>query len=492
MPPRVPGNVVKFLNGRLVNYVGYPAAYMWQGYAMDRMAHDGKGFIERWQNGNLTQQEKDNFAMNMLFSGLGSLAHAGVHNINSKWTPLLSPVIGEGIVGVTLPLKMNSVANKQIADSTERLNASYAARADQEKENLKLQNDVSKVNLQAAQTSAQAAKYMPLVAGTIGAGGLLLAGLGIGKYLMSKPPKQKGTIRLKMPGKKGDPESTAEVELPLNMPKMSPSLVEGLDRAVRLRTRKNIRANSYKKDPETGKLIPYDDWEEKYGKDGEKIKNPSTDNPLASMFKDDSGSGLPKAATAIEFSEGLGTAANTVALYHLGKLLGPLLNNATRGVVSGRTADMTGGLLAALLPAIGGHVAGKLMPARTAAEQTIYDSQNNGILNYTVPGYAMYQAARRSKAKAMNGAAAKGGDSDDYDDDDDWDKEASAVPQQQPQQPQDPNQQQAQPTIDYSIFKGQYVPVTINKPSVGIPQDGNTQTTTKDMQAIQFKLNNIV
>ncbi len=41
---------------------------------------------------------------------------------------------------------------------------------------------------------------------------------------------------------------------------MSPTLIEGLNRGVRLQARKNVRANSFKRDPETGKLIPYEEW----------------------------------------------------------------------------------------------------------------------------------------------------------------------------------------------------------------------------------------
>ncbi|MCD8064867.1 GNAT family N-acetyltransferase [Akkermansia sp.] len=69
-----------------------------------------------------------------------------------------------------------------------------------------------------------------------------------------------GKIKLKMPGLKKDPNTAAEVELPIDMPNLSPALIEGLNRGVRLQARKNVRANSFKRDPETGKLIPYEEW----------------------------------------------------------------------------------------------------------------------------------------------------------------------------------------------------------------------------------------
>ena len=69
-----------------------------------------------------------------------------------------------------------------------------------------------------------------------------------------------GKIKIKLPGSKKDPNTAAEVELPIDMPGMSPTLIEGLNRGVRLQARKNVRANSFKRDPHTGKLIPYEEW----------------------------------------------------------------------------------------------------------------------------------------------------------------------------------------------------------------------------------------
>ena len=69
-----------------------------------------------------------------------------------------------------------------------------------------------------------------------------------------------GKIKLKLPGSRKDPNTAAEVELPIDMPGMSPTLIEGLNRGVRLQARKNVRANSFKRDPQTGKLVPYEEW----------------------------------------------------------------------------------------------------------------------------------------------------------------------------------------------------------------------------------------
>ena len=103
-----------------------------------------------------------------------------------------------------------------------------------------------------------------LLAG-LGIGALGLGAIGLGKYLMQKDPKtDMGSIKLKLPGKKGEPGTDAEVVLPIDMPQMSPSLLEGLNRGVRVQARKNVRANSMKRDPETGKNIPIEEWEAKY------------------------------------------------------------------------------------------------------------------------------------------------------------------------------------------------------------------------------------
>lgn len=69
-----------------------------------------------------------------------------------------------------------------------------------------------------------------------------------------------GKIKLKLPSSRKDPNTAAEVELPIDMPGMSPTLIEGLNRGVRLQARKNVRANSFKRDPQTGKLVPYEEW----------------------------------------------------------------------------------------------------------------------------------------------------------------------------------------------------------------------------------------
>lgn len=97
--------------------------------------------------------------------------------------------------------------------------------------------------------------------GLLGAGALATGAVATAKYLTRKDPKSEmGKIKLKLPGSRKDPNTAAEVELPIDMPGMSPTLIEGLNRGVRLQARKNVRANSFKRDPQTGKLVPYEEW----------------------------------------------------------------------------------------------------------------------------------------------------------------------------------------------------------------------------------------
>ena len=260
-------------------------------------------------------------------------------------------------------------------------------------------------------------------------GGLGL--LGFGSYALPKILKklnrpEQGRIKIKMPGKKGDPETTAEVELPINMPKFSPTLTEGLDKAVRLRTRKNIRANSYKKDPETGKLIPYDDWEEKYGRNGEYIQSKTVPYDKA----------VEKAAADRSWTEGAGSVGTALGTGTIGALIGATLAGGSSPGMYAGSAALTGGALGGLLGLVGpnllGTAIGKAVGKRTVEEQKQHDA-NQGVLDLVVPGYAAYNTARRNedaKATAIEHTSREAVGDEEFNDDndtmDDWEeKEAS-------------------------------------------------------------------
>lgn len=211
----------------------------------------------------------------------------------------------------------------------------------------------------------------------LGAGALGLGTLGLIKYLMSKDPKtDMGSIKFKLPGKKDEPGTEAEVSLPVDMPEMSPSLIEGLNRGVRLQARKNVKANSMKRDLETGKLIPMDEWEAKYG-----------DEDMYYAQRD-----LMKAASTREWAEGAGSM--------LTGLLGASVGSAIGRRMSGPTPQdaLIGSLAGAAIGGLGPNLLGRLIANilgdRTDTEQYKHDKKN-ALAEYFVPGYASYQNERR-------------------------------------------------------------------------------------------------
>lgn len=226
----------------------------------------------------------------------------------------------------------------------------------------------------------------------LGGGALGLGALALAKYLGSKSEiniTDRPKYKLHIPGKKGDPTTAAEVEMPLDDLGFSPSLVEGLNRAVRVRARKNIRANSFKRNPETGKLMPYEDWEKLYGPKARAAQT-AADNAQQE-----------KAAGTREGAEQLGIGLTTVGSYHLGKILGELARdkNLIPEVINNHIdAKLTGGLVGAIAPHLLGAGLGTMLGARTKEDQEEHD-EGTSFLEYLVPGYAAYQAARRAKAR---------------------------------------------------------------------------------------------
>ena len=290
----------------------------------------------------------------------------------------------------------------------------------------------------------------------LGVGALGLGGLGIAKYLSKKDEvKDYGKIKFRLKGKNGDPNTTADVELPVDMPEMSPNLIEGLNRSIRLQARKNIRANSLKKDPITGKMIPYDEYVDKYG-------NKSAAEILAAaeggMNPYAEGVGLQEeekvASITPAVDEGIGTISNALLTSAPGKVLGELLydylggrNDTERTIAGWLGAGTTGSV-----PGIAGTIAGAMAGPRTKAEQKEHDKEISTLLNLLMPGYAAYHLKRRElteKETAQKSYAATGSvtptefthdldeypktrkeaiEDEDWDEDEGYDKEAGMAP----------------------------------------------------------------
>lgn len=207
----------------------------------------------------------------------------------------------------------------------------------------------------------------------LGVGALGLGAAGVAKYLMKKDPKtDMGSIKLKLPGKKNEPGTDAEVVLPIDMPQMSPSLLEGLNRGVRIQARKNVRANSMKRDPETGKNIPIDEWEARY-------KNTMYDPEF-----------LGKEASTREWAEGAGQVLTGLAGASIGSTIG-------RNAVAPEDAllgSIGGAAIGGLGPILLGRLLSNVMDNRTDTEQYRHDNRTP-LAEYFVPGYAAFQNERR-------------------------------------------------------------------------------------------------
>ena len=135
--------------------------------------------------------------------------------------------------------------------------------------------------------------------GTILKAGLGLGALGLGgaalvKYLGSNNNVgEVAKARYKIQGKKGDPYSDAEVEVPINDPAFSDAMLADIGKNIRQQARKNNKYNSTKIDPKTGQPIAYEEWDQKYGNMSEEalaqlkqesgtFKNRSTDDEESS------------------------------------------------------------------------------------------------------------------------------------------------------------------------------------------------------------------
>lgn len=229
---------------------------------------------------------------------------------------------------------------------------------------------------------SESSKVNKWLLGALGAGALGLGALGVGKYLTKKDPKSEmGRIKLRLPGKKGDPETAAEVELPIDMPEMSPAMIEGLNRGVRRQANKNIKANSFKRDPMSGKLIPTEEWEDKYGKG----------SPYAMAM-------MQEKAASREWAEGAGSVLTALGAGAAGAVGGNMLaaHLSREGVLQNgkRPLTLLGAALGAALPHIAGKALASIPDERTEADQAKHDQGAAGA-EYLIPGFAAYQQERR-------------------------------------------------------------------------------------------------
>lgn len=326
--------------------------------------------------------------------------------------------------------------------------------------------------------TSNSSKFNTLL-GILGAGALLTGGIATAKYLSKKDPKtEMGKIKLKLPGSKKDPDSTAEVELPIDMPDMSPNLIEGLNRGVRLQARKNVRANSFKRDPMTGKLIPYEEWKAKQKEMQEQmsvldstsipeeIKSASVGPAVGSSIVGTVGAllgGLGGAGVANHFGGGPGAIA-------LASLLG-LGTGGFGGAVLGRSMANT---------LLSGKDEEAALDERNTTVNAASSFANTGMLPRGYEGMTPY-----------NGDLYV--DSEDEFDDEDLDKYASAPPPPAPPagggQPPQPQSQLARRPVSNTL------PPSIESPHMqppGIPAIGSVGDIAARLRQVNDNMNRVL
>lgn len=294
----------------------------------------------------------------------------------------------------------------------------------------------------------------------VGGGALGLGGLALlTKMLKSDKPSTssistKGTLKYKILGRKDDPNDDIEVELPVDTDKFTPDMHMQMDSYIKRQAKKAIRNNARKRDPETGKLISYEQYVKKYGHMKQaSIDAGLTNKPVPSYDKHEeetpstvqefyrlrAGAGFNEHGATVKsasraFHEGAGTVLTGVTGAGLGVLAGkelakdnPLLGMLAGGAIGGLAPILTGKALAAAQE-----------KDRTEEDQKEHDDKNAG-LEYLIPGYGAYNHSRRKNVKVTGNSFASTGMSpiqesygttiDDAiiadEEEDDFDKEAS-------------------------------------------------------------------
>lgn len=278
---------------------------------------------------------------------------------------------------------------------------------------------------------------------SLGAAGLLgLGGWGLYEWLKARQEDKARDSRMKMRIKTPNGDD-AVVDVPLVNPNMSPQLEEDFNRGVTRGVRQIARHNSFKRDPQTGKLMKYQDWYNQYGRLEEEDNTSAGDMGKAANVVN-----MPRLnlleGTVPPAQEGTNQPVRTgfVRSY-----LDSLTKRASR---ERKTNEATGGVTAPLLTAALAGLAAKAMgagngtalgaagvagvaaplvgtalaatrPVRAQAEQDRIDADGSGWENWLVPGLAQYNQVQRARvlpnALAVATRAAAGDEIPDIDGD---------------------------------------------------------------------------
>lgn len=247
----------------------------------------------------------------------------------------------------------------------------------------------------------------------VGGGALGLGGLALlTKMLKSDKPSAssiptKGTLKYKILGRKDDPNDDIEVELPVDTDKFTPDMHMQMDSYIKRQAKKAIRNNARKRDPETGKLIPYELYMQKYGPiksasfmDGltnkpvpaykkEETETPST---VQEFYKLRAGAGFNEHGATVKSARVVHENIGDIAQWALGTGVG--------GALGATLTDkhplgvFAGSILGGFGPGILGRILARKKNIRSIEEQIEHDKQSP-IGEYLIPGYAEYQKERR-------------------------------------------------------------------------------------------------
>lgn len=196
-----------------------------------------------------------------------------------------------------------------------------------------------------------------ILMGILGAGALGIGGAALWKYLKKRDdiPGENGTIQYIMKGKEGDPETDALVTVPINNPAVSQSVAEDMNISVRRGLGKAVKWNSSRRDPNTGRLIPYAIWNNLYGKkdENEPAKAPNSDYDAKSGDNDPKGMNKDAAKKKDKKGKKGRRTAGTISGASVGALKGllsgtGLVPGALGGAAAGMEADTYRNLNASL------------------------------------------------------------------------------------------------------------------------------------------------
>lgn len=276
------------------------------------------------------------------------------------------------------------------------------------------------------------------ILGGLGAGALGIGGLAVAKYLADKKERPAASVKYRLQGRQGDPWSEALVEMPIRNPRLSPKTKEGLEAGIRRQVNKNVKYLSMKRDPNTGRMLTYEDWNRLYGDDMDSsTKNPDEHYTAALDNK------YEKAASTREWAEGAGTVTTALG----GALAGAYLGSQF-GDVAGIPGARVGAALG-LMPGVVGKLFGALAGRYTPEQQKEHDIEHAGS-EFLIPGYAEYQNARRNPLVNVPTTSIEEEGRGYDEEDDDFGKEASQMPGQPagntpPPAPKTPGDQKTAP-----------------------------------------------